>query len=127
SRRAREPRPAAWIELLPPNPREVRPPRSLALPSLYRDSAGRWGRLADRAGPAPFRDGALATVEGPVVDDSGGADGAQVVDLDRRLRGDVHAAARHHGRQRRAAADPERPERELHRLAVGGGRLHAQP
>ena len=45
--------------------------------------------------------------------------------LDRRLHGDVHAAARHHDRERRAALDRARPRRRPHRPAVGDRRLRA--
>ena len=50
-------------------------------------------------------------------------DGPQVVDAHRGLRRDLHAAARHHGRERRAAGHPARPGRQLHRAAVGRRRL----
>ena len=49
----------------------------------------------------------------------------EMVDPARRLGGDVHAAARHHGRQRGAALDPRGPRRQLHRPAVGGRRVRA--
>ncbi len=52
-------------------------------------------------------------------------DGAQVVDIGRRLRGDVHVAARHHDRQRRAPVDPARPRRQPLEPPVGGRRLRA--
>ena len=47
------------------------------------------------------------------------------MDPRRRLRGDVHASSRHHGRQHGAAGDPEGPRRQLLRPAVGDRRLRA--
>ena len=49
----------------------------------------------------------------------------EVVDAGRRLHGDVHAAARHHDRERRAAVDRARPRRRPRRPAVGRRRLRA--
>ena len=49
----------------------------------------------------------------------------QMVDPDRRLHGDLHAAAGHHGRERGAAGHPALPQRELLGPAVGRGRLLA--
>ena len=49
----------------------------------------------------------------------------QVVDPDRRLHGDLHAPARHHGRERGAARHPAVAARELLGPAVGRGRLLA--
>src|SRR5918999_4308042 len=49
--------------------------------------------------------------------------GTQVVDPYSRLGGDLHAPARHHGRQRRAAVDTRGPRGELHRPPVGDRRL----
>ena len=49
------------------------------------------------------------------------------LDARRRLHDDVHAAARHHGRERRAAEHPARPAREPDRSAMGGRRLRADP
>ena len=43
----------------------------------------------------------------------------------RGLPGDVHVAARHHRRQRRAARHPEGPQHRPDRAAMGGRRLHA--
>ena len=51
----------------------------------------------------------------------------QVVDPARRLGGDLHAPARHHRRECGAAVDPPGPRRQLHRPAVGGRRLRADP
>ncbi len=48
-----------------------------------------------------------------------------MVDPRRRLRGDVHASSRHHGRQHGAAGDPEGPRRQLLRSSVGDRRLRA--
>ena len=45
----------------------------------------------------------MAEADGGWVGSSCGGTRAQVVDADRRLHGDLHAAARHHGGQRRAA------------------------
>ena len=50
-----------------------------------------------------------------------------MVDTDRGERGDVHAPARHNGRQRGAALDPQGSRRHLRRPAVGGRRLRADP
>ena len=58
-------------------------------------------------------------------DGRGRGHGAKVVDARGRLRGDVHAAARHHDRQRRAAQDRRRPALELLRHPVGDRRLCA--
>ena len=52
-------------------------------------------------------------------------DESQVVDARRGLRRHLHAAARHHRGQHRAAGDPEGPRRQLHRPAVGDRRLRA--
>ena len=49
----------------------------------------------------------------------------QVVDPDRRLHGDLHAPARHHGRERGAARHPAVAALELLRPAVGRRRLLA--
>ncbi len=48
-----------------------------------------------------------------------------MVDVDRGLRSDLHAAARHHGRERRAARHPALAALELLRPAVGRQRLLA--
>ena len=48
-----------------------------------------------------------------------------MVDPDRGVGGDLHAAAGHHGRQRGAARDPRGPRRQLQRPAVGDRRLCA--
>ena len=48
-----------------------------------------------------------------------------MVDPHSRLRRDLHAAARHHGRERRAAGHPALAAFELQRPAVGGQRLRA--
>src|SRR5581483_12278342 len=49
----------------------------------------------------------------------------KVVDLTHGERWNVHAAARHHGREHRAPVDPERPVGRLHRRAMGDRRVHA--
>ena len=54
-------------------------------------------------------------------------DREEMVDPDRRERGDFHAAARHHGCQRGAAVDPQGPWRQLHRPPVGGRCLRVDP
>ena len=51
--------------------------------------------------------------------------GAQMVDPGPDLDRDVHAAAGHHGRQRRPARHPARTGRQPLQPAVGGRRLHA--
>src|SRR3989442_898334 len=53
------------------------------------------------------------------------ADASQVVDADRGLHRDVHAAAGHHDRERRAARHPARAEGQLLPAAVGDRRLCA--
>ena len=50
----------------------------------------------------------------------------QVVDARRDVLRAVHADARQHGRERRAAIDPEGPRRQPLEPRVGGQRLHAQ-
>ena len=71
-----------------------------------------WQFRRRRTTPAPRPRGA----------DDGRA-GPKVVDPDRRLPGDLHAAARHHRRERGPPRHPAVPALELQRPAVGGGRL----
>ena len=52
-------------------------------------------------------------------------DGPQMVDIDRGVRRHVHAAARRHDRQRRAAGHPDVAEGQLQRPAMGRRRLRA--
>ena len=94
-RRRRPARPAARDELLPAHPREVRPPGRLS----------RKPSAAGSLGCAPH--------------------GAQVVDPRPDLDRDVHAAAGHHGRQRRPARHPARTRRQPLQPAVGRRRLLA--
>ena len=82
-----------------------------------------------RTGSARSRAQRLVRHRGPVA---GHADTTsyrqahgQVVDARRGLRRDVHAAARHHGRERRAAVHRARPERLVRGPAVGDRRLRA--
>ena len=91
--------------------------------------SGLCARRARRGGVASGLPGRMHVVHivrvGNAGDDKGSCRGAQVVDADRRLGGDLHAAARHHRRQRRAARHPALAALELLRPAVGRQRLLA--
>src|SRR6202034_4442873 len=77
--------------------------------------------------PPPGTPPALPTLRGAAARPASEEDsrGAQMVDPDRGLGGDFHAAARHHRRQRRAALDPALAALLLRGPAMGRQRLCA--